>query len=449
MNIFKDNDIRGLYPQEWNKETAYRLGHSIPEIIAGDKIVIGRDGRESSNEIFHSIAQGLNDRGVDVIDIGTVDTPAVYFIVGHYNYDGAIMITASHNPVGYNGLKLTGKNAVPIDSTTGLNDLKRILKQRNKFSIDGRGHVIQKDISLDYYKYLQKYRPSDNRIKAVYDCSNGSIASNIHLILKESADYSILINDSVIGDFPNHGPNPTLSENLAQLRAKIEETKADIGFCFDGDGDRVVVVDNEGEIVSPDLITALIGLYYFKFFPEDRLGNNKVLVDIRSSKSVGEFLQDLGAEVIECPVGHSKIKKIMRAENALFAGELTGHYYFSENYYSDSAWISVFRILTVLSEGNTSLRDLKSGVLKYGHSGEINFTVEDSRKAIDDILVAYSDADISSMDGYKFVYPDWWFIVRESGTEPLLRLVVETRDKEALSAKRSEVSEIIQQHCIS
>ena len=193
------------------------------------------------------------------------------------------------------------------------------------------------------------------------------------------------------------------------------------------------------------VITALIGIYYFKLFPEKREGNNKVLVDIRSSQSVSESLENIGAEVIACPVGHSKIKKIMRAENALFAGELTGHYYFSENYYSDSAWISVFRILTVLSEGDLNLRDLKAELLKYGHSGEINFTVKNSGKVIDKLQGIYSDAEISDMDGYKFVYPDWWFIVRKSGTEPLLRLVVETRESDALNAKINEISKIIQQ----
>jgi len=444
MNVFKENDIRGLYPQDWNRETAYRIGYLIPEVISGRKIVIGRDGRESSEEIFQSVTQGLNDRGLDVIDIGVVDTPAVYFTVGNFRYDGAVMITASHNPVGYNGLKLTGKNAVPIDSITGLDLLKRLLKKRTDFSIEGKGEVIQKDISPDYCKYLKKYRSGNSGLKAVYDCSNGSIASNIHAILKDDTHNSILLNDSVISDFPNHGPNPILPENLLQLRARIKETNADIGFCFDGDGDRVVIVDKEGEIVSPDLITALIGIYYFRLFPEERMGNNKVLVDLRSSQSVSEFLKDLGADVIACPVGHSKIKKIMRAEKALFAGELTGHYYFSENYYSDSAWISVFRILTVLSEGNISLRDLKSELLKYGHSGEINFTVKDSGKVIDKLLDVYSDAEIFYMDGYKFVYPDWWFIVRESGTEPLLRLVLETRDSDALNKKIREVSEIIQ-----
>ncbi|RKX72500.1 MAG: phosphomannomutase/phosphoglucomutase [Spirochaetes bacterium] len=445
MNIFKDNDIRGLYPQDWNRETAYRIGYLIPEVITGRNIVIGRDGRESSKEIFQSIAEGLNDRGVDVIDIGVVDTPAVYFTVGYFGYDGAIMITASHNPVGYNGLKLTEKNAIPIDSKNGLDLIKSLLNTSKEIPFEGKGDVLQKDISLDYCNYLKKFRPQNSRLKAVYDCSNGSIASNIHAILKDDTDNSILINDRVIGDFPNHGPNPTLPENLVQLQDKIKETRADIGFCFDGDGDRVVIVDNDGEIVSPDLITALIGIYYFKLFPEKREGNNKVLVDIRSSQSVSESLENIGAEVIACPVGHSKIKKIMRAENALFAGELTGHYYFSENYYSDSAWISVFRILTVLSEGDLNLRDLKAELLKYGHSGEINFTVKDSGKLIDKLQGIYSDAVISDMDGYKFVYPDWWFIVRKSGTEPLLRLVVETRESDALNAKINEISKIIQQ----
>lgn len=445
MTFFKENDIRGLYPQEWDASTAYKIGYLLPGIIPGRKIVIGRDGRESSVEILHSITQGLVDRGISVIDIGVVDTPAVYFSVGHYDYDGAVMITASHNPVGYNGLKLTGRNAVPIDSKTGLELLKNELARPREFGVVGNGSVIQKDIASDYCRYLKKFQTSSISMKAVFDCSNGSISSNIHQVLEGQLDSVILLNDEVLGDFPNHGPNPTLPENLIQLQQKIRSTNSDIGFCFDGDGDRVVVVDSAGEIVSPDLVTALIGIYYFELYPEERRGNNKVLVDIRSSQSVTEFLEKLGAEVIPCPVGHSKIKKIMRAQDALFAGELTGHYYFSENSYSDSAWISIFRILTVLSESDMDLAGLKSELLKYGHSGELNFSVTDSQEVIQSFLGKYGDAEISRLDGYKFTYPDWWFIVRKSGTEPLLRLVLETRDKCKLKERENEITQIILQ----
>ncbi|RKX70647.1 MAG: hypothetical protein DRP60_15565 [Spirochaetes bacterium] len=443
MSIFKANDIRGLYPQDWDKETAEGIGYFLPDIMPGQHIVIGRDGRESSVEILHYLSKGLNNRGVNVIDIGVVDTPAVYFAVGHFGYDGAVMITASHNPVGYNGLKFTGKNAVPINFENGLDVLESKLKSIDKYQIKKHGEVLKKDITHVYINYLNGFKPKSSKLKAVYDCSNGSIANAIHYVLADSKKNVILINDSVKGDFPNHGPNPTLAENLLQLKEKIKKERADIGFCFDGDGDRVVVVNSKGEVVSPDLITALLGLYYFRLQPEDRQGDMKVLVDIRSSKAVIEFLEELGAEVISCPVGHSKIKKQMRSVDAVFAGELTGHYYFRENYYSDSAWISVFRILSVLSEIDITLDDLQSRMSVYSHSGELNFSVTDSRKAIETIIEEYSDAVITNLDGYRFDYPDWWFIVRESGTEPLLRLVVEAANRVKLEEKVDKIKKII------
>jgi len=443
MSIFKANDIRGLYPQDWDKGVAESIGSILPDIIQGNQIVIGRDGRESSAEILHHLAKGLNDRGIDVIDIGVVDTPAVYFTLGHFGYDGAVMITASHNPVGYNGLKFTGRNAVPINFDNGLDVLESKLKSGVKKQLGKCGKTYEKDFTDEYCNYLDGFKPEKSEIKVVYDCSNGSIAKSIHRILGDENNNAILINDSVRADFPNHGPNPTLTENLLQLKVEIEKVRAEIGFCFDGDGDRVVVVDMRGDVVSPDMITALLGLYYFRIHPEERLGDNKVLVDIRSSKAVVEYLEELGAEVISCPVGHSKIKKQMRTVDAVFAGELTGHYYFRENFYSDSAWISVFRILTVLSEIDITLDELKTRLSGYSHSGELNFTVTDSRKVVDDILREFSDAEISELDGYRFEYSDWWFILRESGTEPLLRLVAEAINRELLNEKVKEIEKII------
>jgi len=443
MSIYKANDIRGLYPRDWNKETAFDIGYSLPEILPGKRIIIGRDGRKTSMEIFHNIAKGLNDRGVDVIDIGVVDTPAVYFAVGYYGYDGGVMITASHNPVEYNGLKITGADVIPINAESGLLVLRNIVESGESYPSETSGKIIPQSIAADYSRYLSSFKPHKCELKAVYDCSNGSIAEHIHLILDDFQENSVLINNSVEGDFPNHGPNPILPENLIQLENTIQKHNADIGFCFDGDGDRVVIVDKNGEVVSPDLITVLLGFYYFSLYPEVRKGTNKVLVDIRSTRAVGEILEELGAEVVICPVGHSKIKKMMRSEDAVYAGELTGHYYFRENFYSDSAWISVFRILTVLSEGSISLDELKNELSTYCHSGELNYTLNDSAGVIEALLRNYSDADISQLDGYFFEYTDWWFLIRESGTEPLLRVVIETQDKDSLNNKKIELEKII------
>jgi len=443
MSIFKENDIRGLYPGDWDKNTAWRIGTCLPDIISGKNIVIGRDGRESSDEILEYITKGLTARGVNVTDIGRVDTPAVYFSIGNYDFDGGIMITASHNPVGYNGLKITGKNASPIEYTSGLKKLEGLVVENEIKEKNIIGEINTLDITKDYIKYLKGFQTSKKKVKAVFDCSNGAAGRFINSILEDFPGDTTIINREIDGTFPNHGPNPILPENLKQVKDKVKDSGADIGFCFDGDADRVVIIDSSGEVVSPDFLTAVIGLYYFKFHPEEINGNKRVLVDIRSSNSVGEFLSEMGADVVVCPVGHAKIKKLMREENALFAGELTGHYYYRENYYSDSAWISIFRVLSVLSEGNKTLQELKEDIFKYHFSGELNFKIDDKEIVISKLVEKYFDAKINSIDGYRFDYSDWWFIIRKSGTEPLIRLVAEAKSIEILDQKVSEITDII------
>ncbi|MCK4514364.1 MAG: phosphomannomutase/phosphoglucomutase, partial [Spirochaetaceae bacterium] len=351
MSVFKENDIRGLYPGEWNEETAYRIGRCLPDILDGKRIVIGRDARSSSEEILESLKKGLLQRSVQITDIGLVDTPAVYFAIGKYRFDAGIMITASHNPKGYNGMKFTGKNVVSIDSYSGLQDLAREVQHSgNAERPDGKetpggierdeknGELRILDISEDYLSYLRSFRGKLPGVRAVFDCSSGMAGRFIHQILKDMSGEFIVINDEIDGTFPVHGPNPSIPENLRQVKELVLSEKADIGFCFDGDGDRVVMIDADGEVVSPDLLTAILGLYYFKYHQERSEGNRTVLVDIRSSNSVAEFLENLGAEPMESPVGHAKIKRLMRKVDALFGGELTGHYYFKENYYADCPW---------------------------------------------------------------------------------------------------------------
>jgi phosphomannomutase len=443
MSIFKENDIRGLYPEDWDNKTVYRIASFLPEIISCSNIVVGRDGRESSNEILKYLIAGFIESGLTVIDIGVIDTPALYFTVGNFNYDAGIMITASHNPVGYNGLKIISAGASPVEYTSGLKKLEELVINKdlkNKKSI-GNSNII--DIEDDYINYLKKFQISKKKIKAVFDCSNGAAGRFIHDILDGFPGEVTILNSKIDGTFPNHGPNPILFENLVQIKEKVINTGADIGFCFDGDGDRVVVIDSSGEIVSPDFLTAIIGLYYLKYHPEEINGNKKILVDIRSSNSIGEYLTDLGADVEACPVGHAKIKKLLREKDALFAGELTGHYYYRENYYSDSAWISIFRVLSVLSEGNKTLQELKKDIFKYHFSGELNFKIDNADIVIKNLLEKYSDAEINNLDGYRFDFTDWWFIIRKSGTEPLIRLVAEAKTKELLDIKVRNITEII------
>ncbi|MBI9101058.1 MAG: phosphomannomutase/phosphoglucomutase [Spirochaetales bacterium] len=454
MSVFKENDIRGLYPEEWNNETVSLIAEALPGIMKGERFVIGMDGRDSSHEIRDTLVKGLLEKGIDVTVIGVVDTPAVYFSVGNYSFDGGIMITASHNPAGYNGLKLTGQNVAPIEYETGIRELEiqvnklRFLhthQKETKSSSINPGTLSEMDITSDYVAYLEKFKINNKECKVIFDCSNGSAGRFINQIVKGFPGTVKVLNSEIDGSFPNHGPNPSVPENLEQLKKSVLDERAEIGFCFDGDGDRVVMIDERGEIVSPDLITAILGIYYLKYSVYKDDPRLKVLVDIRSSRNIRDFLIGMGADVETCPVGHAKIKKQMRGSDALFAGELTGHYYFKENYFSDSPWLTIFQVLGVLSFEKKSLKCLKEEILKYEFSGELNYKIDtDVDATIQYLVEKYSEADISLLDGYKFDYPDWWFIIRKSGTEPLLRLVAEAKTKDLLESKLKDIIPVLE-----
>ncbi len=447
MNIFKANDIRARYPEEWNKETAYKIGFSLADIFTGNRIVMGRDGRTSSREIVEFLVQGLIKRGINVFDIGMVDTPAVYFTVGKDGYDGGIMVTASHNPVGYNGVKLVGKNAAPFDYENGIKRLESLVHYASGTDIITseikEGSLYKLDIRDDYVNFILKYKKDYSEIKTIIDCSNGMAGIFIHDIVKNFQGETIVLNEEIDGTFPAHGPNPSLDGSLKELKKSVVQNHAAIGFCFDGDADRVVVVDEKGNHVSPDLITAVLGNYFLRATEKQDKEKNKILVDMRSSNSVSEYLKNRGGISVRCPVGHAKIKKMLRDEDAVFAGELTGHYYYRDNYYCDSAWITVLLLLNVILESGEKISSLSSRILNYAFSGERSFpleSVEEQDAVINAFLIKYSNALIDKRDGVRFDYHDWWFMIRKSGTEPLLRLVLEARDKNTLNEKLKTIS---------
>ncbi|HEB11391.1 MAG TPA: phosphomannomutase/phosphoglucomutase [Spirochaetales bacterium] len=379
MSVFKVNDIRGLYGKEWDYETAFRIGFYLPGLLAAEKILVGRDARLSSPEVFKALTSGILAAGCSVVDMGACATPALYFATIHYAFKGSVMITASHNPPEYNGLKISKGGALPLGYEEGFKRLEELVK------------------------------------------------------VKPEPD----------GNFPSHGPDPSRPENLESLKKKVKEEGTDLGMCFDGDGDRVVFIDEMCNFVSPDLITAVLGLHYFKHYPEKVKENTRVLYDIRSSRSVKEYITAMGGEAEFCPVGHAEIKRRLRQRGGLFAGELTGHYYFSENHFCDSALIASFFVLSVLSKEGISLSTLISAISKYHYSGEINFQVENKEKVIDHIRNVYGQGLVSSIDGLKIDFPDWWFIIRNSTTESYLRLVLEAGSAEELTVKKEELTAAI------
>jgi len=442
MSVFKVNDIRGLYGKEWDGETAFRIGFYLPGLLDADKIVVGRDARLSSPEIFKSLTSGILAAGCDVVDMGACDTPALYFANVHYSFKGSVMITASHNPPEYNGLKISRVGAEPLGYEEGFKRLGELVKLKPEPG-SRKGSVEKLDISSDYLNYLRNFTAGIGELKVVADCSNGAAGYHLRRIFKNLPIDLIVINEEPDGSFPNHGPDPSRPENLESLKNKVKEEGADLGMCFDGDGDRVVFIDEKSNFVSPDLITAVLGLYYFNHYPEKAKENTRILYDIRSSRSVEEYITALGGQAEFCPVGHAEIKRRLRQREGLFAGELTGHYYFSENHYCDSAVIASFFVFSVLSKEGISLSALIFSISKYHYSGEINFQVENKEKVINHLRIAYSQGRRSSLDGLKIDFPDWWFIIRNSTTESYLRLVLEAGSAEELAAKKEELTAVI------
>ncbi len=416
MSIFKAYDIRGIYPEEINEETAERLGRAIAKHFK-TTVVAGRDTRISSLPLFKSFAKGVNAEGYDVVDIGIIDTPGLYFATAHYGFGCGVMITASHNPKEYNGLKICREAAIPVGSDSGLKDIEEIFNAVST-GTEKKGKIIEKDMLDDYADHLMHFYKGSKR-KALVDCSNGATARIVKKLIEKGIPLEV-INDEMDGNFPAHEPNPLKEENLQQLKDNMND--ADIGICFDGDGDRVGVVSRQ-ETIRNDFITAAIA--------KDLLKTHKgetILYDLRSSRVVREEIEKAGGRAVMCRVGHAFIKKQMREENALFAGELSGHFYYRENYFADSGPITMLTLL--------GMEDIETGSFKrYFPSGEINVEVKDPLAALKRIEERFAGkGSISYLDGISFECEDYWFNVRASNTEPLVRVNVESGNKDRTQA---------------
>jgi phosphomannomutase len=451
MGIFKSYDIRGVFDREWTGDTAYAIGRCLPGLLGARSIGVGRDVRSSSAEIFARLTRGIAEAGCDVVDVGLCDTPAVYFSTVRYALDGSVMITASHNPPAYNGLKVSRRWAVPVGYDTGLEDLERSIATGTPpaaASLPGSIRAI--DIRADYVAHLARFRSDLSRLAAVIDCSNGMAGVFLRDVLSGTRLRYSLLFDEPDGTFPHHAPNPLVEENLAALKDRVRRDRADCGICFDGDADRVMFVDENGRFISPDLIIALLGTYYFTLHPERLLDpgaamgeaaapSRVVTYDIRSSRSVVESLSKVGAVPTICKVGHSHAKKLLRETGGIAGGELAGHYYFRENFFCDSGMIAALVVLEVLARSGLPLSRLMGEIDTYHFSGEMNFTVPNGAQIVEKVRQDYADGTLTDLDGIRIDYPQWWFNLRISNTEPLLRLVVEATTEEGLTLRKEEL----------
>lgn len=439
MGIIKQNDIRGIYPGELSSETVYSIGYYLPEILETNTILVGRDSRVSSNSIFESLAQGITDAGCDVVDIGLCDTPAVYFATAYYKYRGSVMITASHNPPDYNGLKISRSMAIPVSPETGLNRLKECIKTSPN-PVKARGTISYLDIQKDYVDHVLSFATGEFRdLKMVIDCGNGGSVAHADRIFKSLNPLCQIINDDADGTFPNHGPNPLDRSSMKQIREELLKEKADIGILFDGDGDRAIFFDEKGHFISPDLITSLLGHRYYN----DSNSGGTMFYDIRSSRSVAEYIDSLGGDSAPCPSGHANIKRLLRETEGLYAGELSGHYYFKDNFYCDSGFIAAVAVLSILDNLGQPLSRIASRINPYSFSGEISFKVENQEHIMNTLPSYFREGQINDLDGVRIDFKKWWFILRPSGAEPLLRLVVEAEEERLMKEKVGELKKII------
>ncbi len=443
MSVFKAYDIRGVWKKDFDETTVYKVGFFLPSLLKTDHVVVGRDVRLSSPVIHDELVRGITDSGSDVWDLGLSTTPMVYFATNFLKADASVQITASHNPAQYNGLKISRTGALPVGGDTGLKDLEKLVNEKEVVVSAKKGVV--KDYSYvrdEYVKFFEPYAKGLEDLHLSIDCSNGMSSLVIKDVLKNVKDVHYIY-DTLDGSFPNHEPNPLEEENCRDLEKEVKKNGSDCGVIYDGDADRVIFVDNNGEWIQPDYITAVLGYYYKK---KGMLGAS--LCDVRTSKSTTDYLEKEGWKNTVWKVGHAFAKLKIREINGIFGGELAGHYYFKEFGNCDSGVLASLLVLNVVkdlkAEGKTLSSFLKD-IIVYANSHETNFKLENKDGAINALYNKYApDADkVMDFDGYRIEYPDWWFSVRKSNTEPFLRIVCEARTDEMLKEKMDEISQII------
>ena len=444
MGAFHAYDIRGIYNVDFDKETAYKVGYFLPELLSADKVLVGRDARVSSPEIHDYLLKGITDAGADVYDIGLSTTPMVYFGTANYGFKASVQITASHNPAEYNGLKVSRENALPVGLDTGLGQIREWVENgRECVPAAVKGQVHHMDIKADYLAFLLKYKEDWSGLKIAMDVSNGMASLFVRDIFGDQPAY---IYEEMDGSFPNHEPNPLVQKNVEALKKLVAETGADIGVIFDGDADRVMFVDENSRFISPDLMIAVLGHYFL----EERGEKGYIHQDIRSSKAVGEYLAPMGGVMNTWRVGRAYAALKLREIDGVYGGELAGHYYFRDFFYSDSGLLAAILILNVTAKmkaQGVSLSQLIARIEKYQNSGEINYRVEDKKGAMDAVRDYFMSQEKATaymdFDGYRVEFPEWWFNIRPSNTEPYLRFLCEATSKELLDEKVAKVNEIL------
>jgi phosphomannomutase len=439
-SIFKAYDIRGIVPDQLTSEIAYRIGNALAGYLKPKAIAVGRDMRVSSQMLFEALAAGIMDRGVDVVDLGMISTDALYFAVGKYGYDGGVMITASHNPPEYNGFKVCRREAAPLSGSEGLDVIADDIAADRVEKSSRSGSIARRDISADFTAHVLSFiDPAVIKpFNLVIDAGNGMAGHILPPVFAKLPCKVTPLYYTPDGTFPNHAPNPIEAKNLVALQAEMKKTKADLGAAFDGDADRMFLLDRQGVALGGDMVTALVADNILSRHPGET-----ILYNLICSRTVPALIKRRGGTAIRTRVGHAIIKPLMKKYNAVFGGEHSGHFYFRENWFADSGLIALLVCLELLSKAGRDLPDILKTIDPYVRSGEINSHVADIEKKINEVAAAFADGEADRLDGLTVQYRDWWFNLRPSNTEPLLRLNVEADNRGLLDEKVAKLLEVI------
>lgn len=443
--IFKAYDIRGFYPSLVNPQAAKCIGQGLVKFLEKTsarrplKIVLAQDNRSSSPVLAQALKEAIISQGADVIDIGLSTTPMFYFSVWYYQLDGGIIVTASHNPPTYNGFKIVREKATPLGVHNGLEEIKELSLVKYQDNVHP-GKVTEKEVTTEYFNFIfshldpQKIKP----LNIAVDTSNAVPGILIPKIKEKLPGQCHHIFSELDGDFPNHLPNPLVEENILSLKKIVQEKKLDLGVAFDGDGDRIIFVDEKGRMIPSDFIIALIGQHIAREKP-----GAKIIYNVCSSNIIKDVVEAAGGSALMGKIGHTFIKSHMKEEGADFAGEFSGHYFLGQPYFFESPFFVFFKLLEEMSASGQTISALVAPFNKYYNSGQINIEVADKEERLNLLEKKFKTGRVSRLDGLRVDFPDWWFSARPSNTEDLLRIIVESENKETMEKQLAVIKEVL------
>lgn len=439
MSIFKAYDIRGTYPDQVDERIAFDIGAAMVRFLGAKRLVVGRDMRTMAPSVQDAVIEGMLSQGCDVVDIGLASTPMGYYAIGKIPCDGGLVVTASHNPKQYIGFKLCRKEARPMSADTGIKDIERMVKAGGMQPAAKAGKRDFVDVKKDFVDHIANFAKGIKPMSIVVDYANGMGAHESPAIFAKIPGLQVeALYPELDGTFPNHEANPLKESNLDDLRRAVKARKATLGLSFDGDADRCAFVDEEGRTVHADLITVILARGMLQRHP-----GKGIIYDLRSSKVVPEEIVKLGGRPVRERVGHSFMKETMRRTDCIGGGELSGHFYFAENYYTDCGVLAAILVLNQLSQEGKTLKQAADPLRKYFGTGEVNFKVADKDALMKAVEKKFADGVIDHLDGVTVTYPTWWVNVRPSNTEPFLRMCLEADTKQLMEQKRDELFAIL------